>query len=289
MAVNPLGLTPVMETASLDPVRRGFYSHFKLKEAPFRDTVNPRFLFRTPQYERSELRLKMFLEEREALALISGPSGCGKSLFMQCLLDDMDSRQYIPISLFASPGMTITNLLYEILYELDAPVQSFRKQVMIEAIQEKILLEAESHRRIVIFLDEAHFLSSSALHLLRTLTNLESRDEKMISVILFAEDSFLRRLKHRSYDSLRSRVGVHVSFNPLDREQSEQYIKFRMLVAGGRKNFFTDEAYARIYDYTKGVPRLLSRITSCAMQESFLDELPVVDCTRVERAIERMV
>ena len=167
---------PSVDESIFDSARRGVYGHFQLKEAPFRDTVNPRFLYRTRREERAYLQLKMFLEDKGALALVSGPSGVGKSLFLQCLLEELSqSEDYLPVSIFATPGMSLTSLLYEILYELHAEMPSFRRQAMIEVLHERIMGAAAAGHRVVLLLDEAHFLDSSALHLLRTLTNLESR------------------------------------------------------------------------------------------------------------------
>ncbi|MBE7560737.1 AAA family ATPase [bacterium] len=190
---------PSVDGAFLEGGRKGVYGHFQLKEAPFRDAVNPRFLFRTRQAERAYLQLKMYLEDKGALALVTGRSGAGKSLFMQCLLEELSqSDEFRPIALFATPDMSLTGLLYEILYELDAEMPGFRRQAMLEQLHEKIMEEAAAGRRVVILLDEAHFLSSSALHLLRTLTNLESPEEKLCTLVLFAEEGFVARLKHKS-------------------------------------------------------------------------------------------
>lgn len=282
------GLAPLLEESVLGAGRKGFYEHFQLKEAPFRDTVNPRFLYRSRREERAHLRLKMFLEDKGALGLVTGPSGVGKSLLLQCLLEELSaSGDYLPISLFATPGMSLSSLLYEILYELEAERPGFRRQAMLEQLHERILAEAQSRRRVVLLLDEAHFLSSSALHLLRTLTNLETPDEKLVTLVLFAEEGFLRRLSHPSYQSLSSRITCHVKLTPLDREQTEQYVKFRLLAAGGGTTIFTKEAFELLHESTGGVPRRVSRLAAAAMQEAYLDDLPVVDRERIRRALAR--
>ena len=271
---------------SLERARKGLYEHFHLSEAPFRDTVNPRFLFRTARLERVQLQLQLFLEERDALAVVTGPSGTGKTLLMQCLLEEMDEMHWCPVSLFATPGMTLSSLLYELAYELRIDFQGFRRQVLLEQIHERVLAEAGDGRRVVVMLDEAHFLSSSGLHLLRTLTNLESREEKWLSLILFGEEGLLRRLKHKSYDSLRSRVSLHVSLERMSREETEQYVKFRVLVAGGKAPVFTKEAFDALHEWSTGVPRRVSHLATSAMREAYLDDVSVVDSQRVRRAAE---
>ncbi|MBE7561318.1 hypothetical protein HS125_21165, partial [bacterium] len=114
-------------------------------------------------------------------------------------------------------------------------------------------------------------------------------EEKLCTLVLFAEEGFVARLKHKSYESLSSRIGCHVSLLPMDRDQTEQYIKFRLLVAGGRATLFTKEAFEAVYQHTGGVPRLVSRLAAAAMQEAYLDDVPVVDSERVRRALARQL
>ena len=105
--------------------------------------------------------------------------------------------------------------------------------------------------------------------------------------MLFAEDSFLKRLQHKSYQSLASRIACHVQLLPMDRDQTEQYVKFRLLVAGGKATIFTKEAFDLVFAHTHGVARLVSRLAATAMQEAYLDDVPVIDSERVKKALAR--
>ncbi len=41
----------------------------------------------------------------------------------------------------------------------------------------------ERGQRLVVVIDEAHFLKADALHILRTLSNLETEHEKLVTVL----------------------------------------------------------------------------------------------------------
>ena len=69
--------------------------------------------------------------------------------------------------------------------------------------------------RLVLIIDEVHFLKSDALHILRTLSNIEVPEHKLITVLLFGERSFLKKMKvgqRRDKSPVISRVPY---FNPV--------------------------------------------------------------------------
>jgi type II secretory pathway predicted ATPase ExeA len=132
-------------------------------------------------------------------------------------------------------------------------------------IQEEIIRLYRTGKKLVLIIDEAHFLKTDTLHVLRTLSNIEVPDKKLISVLLFGEDHFRKRLDHRTYRALLSRMFIRSTIAPLSTEEVEQYIKFRCLMAGGRGDLFTEDAHARIAERTNGVPREVNRLAHNAM------------------------
>jgi general secretion pathway protein A len=251
--------------------------HFDFDIHPFADTVNPAFFFQTHKHERALVRTMYAVTDRRGLGLIWGVSGSGKTFVSQMLLRKLDREKFEPVLLLCAPGMTKTPMLREIMFELGEEEPPYRAQNLLDMIQQRVMEEHAKGRRIVLLVDEAHFLASNSLHTVRTLTNLETTTEKLLTIILFAEDRFLRRLKHPSYASLRSRISIETELSPLDEEETEQYIKFRLMVAGGQVDLFSPDCFPLIYRKSGGIPREISKVADNALLEAFSQGRRVIE------------
>ncbi len=242
---------------SANPLR-----HFSLTTQPFADNVNPDYFFRTEAHEEAFLAMKRCIEEHISLGLTTAISGTGKTLLTQVLIHELDPRQYQPILVLAYPGMSRSALLREIAGELkleDVPPRA-NMHTLVTAIQAYIIQLYLKGIRLVLIIDEVHFLGADSLHILRTLSNIEVPERKLVTVLLFGEQIFLKKLEHPNFKSVFSRMFSRVELRPLHATEVPQYVKFRWLMAGGRPAVFGDEVFDRLHALTGGIPREINRL-----------------------------
>ncbi len=265
--------TPVDERTSLS-VR-----HFHFRENPFPDSVDPRFFFRTEAHEDAYIRMKKCIEEHVAVGLTTAPSGTGKTLLTQILLNELDSGRYEPALVLAYPGMSRTGLLRELASEMgmaEFPPRAPMHQVMM-AIQDRIVELHRAGRKLVVIIDECHFLGVEPLQMVRTLSNIELPEKKLVTILLFGEDSFLAKMDRPQYASIFNRMFVRARLRPLSEDETQQYIKFRCLVSGGHPGVFSADFYRAVHQASNGIPREVNRICHGALFQAAKDEAPIVD------------
>jgi type II secretory pathway predicted ATPase ExeA len=252
---------------------------FGMTTHPFSDAVNPDFFYESSEHEIALKKMIMTVEDNIALGLVHGTSGTGKSLLSLMLLHHLDPEKYRTALVLVSPGMTKTALMKEILRELmeDNPNLPSTTQALLDLLHEQIIDLYGQNRRLVILIDEAHFLSAGALHLLRTLSNLETPQQKLTTCLLFSEDLFLRRLSHPSYQSLRNRMYLKVRLGGMTLDETIQYIKYRLLTAGRKEPLFAGDVYPEIYRSSGGVCREINRLCHNCLSETFLQKKNCID------------
>ena len=234
-----------------------FLAFYNLRENPFSDAVNPAYFYKTDLHEEVCIRMMLAVRHNISLGLVTGPSGSGKTLISQVILQDLDPVRYQPVLVLVSPGMTKTALLREILQELDVPLPEgfmVRTQDLLKLLHDHVIELYHHNRKLVVLIDECHFLSSSSLHMIRTLSNIEVPERKLLTCLLFAEDIFLRRLSHYSYESLRNRMYLRGELPPLSANDTAEYVKFRLMVAGRMQALFDEEALAVIHERSAAFP-----------------------------------
>lgn len=265
--------------------------YFKFYCNPFSDSVNPKFFFRTEAHEDAYTKMKKCVEDDISLGLTTAAAGTGKTLLTQILLSHLESKSYQVILILAYPQMSKTALLKEIINELEGGKDLPKNATVhnyLEIIQNEIISLYKKHRKLVVIIDEVHFLNADALHILRTLSNIETPEKKLITVLLFGEDIFLKRMQLPGYKSIFSRMFIRARLRPLLREEVEQYIKFRCLIAGGNPAIFSPDCYNFIYTYSRGIPRDINRLCHNALSLGTAKKVKIINQALLQESKEMM-
>jgi len=267
-----------------------FVSFFALKENPFADCVHPAFFFRTDGHADTFRSMTLAVEFRASLGMVTGPSGTGKTLVSQLLLQHFEDPKYRVALVLVTPGLSKTGLLREILSELNLalPVGMARVQDLVKQLSNHIIELHQQGQRLVIIVDECHLLSADCLHIIRTISNIETPQEKLVTCLLFGESRLADRLTHPSYASLANRIYLRSQLHPLTPAEAEQYVKFRLLTAGQFDELFTAPAMLALHELSGGICRSVNKLAMLSLIEAADRRSRTVDETLVRAAARRM-
>jgi general secretion pathway protein A len=267
-----------------------FLQIYGLRENPFPDSVHPAFFFRTEAHAEAYRAMVLAAEFRTSLGLVTGPSGTGKTLVSQLLLQALDPAKFRAALVLVTPGISKTGLMREILSELGValPVGVGQVQELMRLLSNHIMDLREEGKRLVLIIDEAHLLSSDCLHLVRTISNIETPEEKLSTCLLFAEARLLQRLKNPAYESLCNRIFLRAELDALTVEEAEQYLKFRLMTVGRMTDLFTADAIVRLHACSAGVPRTMNKLAMLSLIEGAQRQLGMIDKEIVIAAAKRL-
>jgi general secretion pathway protein A len=269
---------------------RDFIQTYGLRENPFADSVHPAFFFRTESHASAVRSMKMAVELNTSLGLVIGPSGTGKTLVTQLLLTHFQEPKYLVALVLATPGLSKTGILREILAELDIalPAGIARVQDLLQTLGNFIIDLHQQGRRLVLMFDESHLLSADCLHVIRTITNIEIPEQKLTSCLLFGESRLGQRLEHVTFEALRNRIYLRSELAPLTAPEAAQYIKFRLMSAGRLVDVFTDEALSALHLVSGGIPRTLNKAALLSLIDGAESEASIIDDRIVLNAAKRL-
>lgn len=247
-----------------------FLRFFSLHRDPFQDTIDPDIFYPTEIHEQTMLKLNTGLQQRRPIMMLWGQSGTGKTTLSRLLLQQLKPEKFLTLLILPPPQISQAALLDLFCHHLHGPTgRQIPKQEKLLWLQETVTREGEAGRQLVLLVDEAHFLKSECLHLIRSMSNWESSWGKLLSIIFVGEPPFLKRLHHPTHASIRSRISLSLELPPLNAGETEQLIKFRLLVSGGNPQLFEPSCFSLIHEASGGIPRLISKIAGNALLESF--------------------
>jgi general secretion pathway protein A len=109
------------------------------------------------------------------------------------------------------------------------------------------------------------------------LSNLETETEKLIQIILMGQPELKSKLWLKELTQLRQRVTLHYHLRALDAAETETYIAHRFHVAGANGTpVFTEGAVPKIFEHTKGVPRLINGLCDRALLTGYVNETKTI-------------
>jgi general secretion pathway protein A len=225
--------------------------YFNLKYSPFSNNVST--LYESKDYLETKRRLEYFLDE-EGIALITGSNGVGKS---QCVLSNIDTNKYKVIYI-QNNDLTLFEFFNYLGNKLDIQTSHCHMSIILADIQKQISSYYKANKKVVIIIDGVESLQSKIIESLKYLCYSRFNDYKT-NIILIGHTSFRVRIKRESFKTIESNIITNYDFLGLSLNETRDYIKHRLDLAGGDINLIDDKYYNAIYSYSDGNPMRINK------------------------------
>jgi len=248
-----------------------YLEHYGFSEKPFDKTPNPAFFYRSPVHEEALARLQYGTEERD-LTLLTGEIGTGKTLLSRTLIDTLPDN-YLPI-LITNPRLSPIQFLKTVARQLNIESPAYFRIDLLDQINGALYGYYEEDICPVIIIDEAQLIPSrSTFEEIRLLTNFQLDDANLVSLVLIGQSELRKRIKQKTFEAIRQRIGIRYHLGPIGREDTGKYIAHRLMTAQGEKEIISQEAVDVIFLYSGGLPRIINTIAANALLMGFSKDL----------------
>jgi general secretion pathway protein A len=246
-----------------------YLEYYRLSQAPFDITPNPRFLFHSTKHREAFNHMLYGIRERKGFVQLTGEVGAGKTTLCRALLEQLDSS--FSTALILNPILSPDDLMKAIATEFGLDVKGRDRLETVSTIGEFLLKQIELGKETVLIIDEAQDLTEELLEQVRLLSNIETDDRKLLQIVLMGQPELRDRLNSPRLRQLRQRITVRFHLAALSRGEVSQYIQHRLHISGAKGvPFFTPPAVWRIFNYSKGIPRLVNAVCDKALLASFV-------------------
>src|SRR5689334_21624626 len=156
---------------------------FGLRERPFDLTPNPRFLVMTEGHREALSNLEYAVAARKGITLLLGDAGCGKTTIIRAAIERQSTRVHsVHIS---NPALTRDEFVETLATHFGlSQSATVSKATLLREFEELLRVRRASDETTVLVFDEAQSLSHELLEEIRLLANIETADDKLVSLIL---------------------------------------------------------------------------------------------------------
>ncbi len=247
-----------------------YQDYFGLQEQAFSIAVNPRYLYMTQKHKEALAHL-LYGVKGGGFVMLTGEVGTGKTTIIRCLLEQLPENTEIAIVL--NPMANVEEMLSTICDELGVKYLKDKNTVksLTDALQLNLLHNHTHGKNTVLLIDEAQLLSAEVLEQIRLLTNLETSTQKLLQIILVGQPELNDLLAQPRLRQLSQRITARFHLTPLTEEETYQYIRHRLAVAGMTKDKspFSPKIIKQIHKYTCGIPRMINILCERALTGAY--------------------
>src|ERR1051325_8777677 len=156
---------------------------FGLRERPFDLSPNPRYVVLTDPHREALSNLEYGIASRKGITLLIGEAGSGKTTMIRAAVEKQPGRVH---SVHLQNPTLTRNEFVETLaahFELSSRA-STSKAVLLRELENLLRQRRERGETSVLIIDEGQSLPFDLLEEIRLLVNIETNDEKLLSVIM---------------------------------------------------------------------------------------------------------
>jgi len=265
-----------------------YSNHFGLREPGFSIAPDPHYLFLGRQHREALAHLLYGAGESGGFVLLTGEVGTGKTTVCRAFLAQLPEA--VDVALILNPALTVQELMRAICEEfhIELPPGERSLKTLVDHLNAYLLDAHARGRHPLLIIDEAQNLRPRVLEQIRLLTNLETSRHKLLQVFLIGQPELRRLLARDSLRQLDQRITARFHLRPFDQDETLDYIRHRLRVAGGERALLTPAAMRRVHRVTGGVPRLINILCDRALLGAYVTGAPQVDAAIVERAAREL-
>ena len=252
-----------------------YLKFFNLNTEPFSLSPDPDFLFLSEVHAEGLANLRYGLIQKRGFVVITGEVGTGKTTLINALLSEIPETTNT--AFISNPKLERDEFFY-ILTRAFKIGNGENKARFLVNFTEFLENAHKANENVVLIIDEAHCLSEDLLEEIRLLSNLETPHAKLISIILVGQPEFEKILDNPRFRALKQRVTLRHRLKSLNRQETGEYINLRLAKAGAKDaGIFSQKALDAIYEYSKGIPRVVNLLADHCMLTGFVKEVKTID------------
>jgi len=258
---------------------------YGFREKPFSLLPDPSFLYMSKKHRMAYSMLEYGLMNQAGFTVVTGEIGAGKTTLIRKVLDQIELEHDVMVGLVSNAHKSFGELLQWVLLAFHLDFRGKEKVELYHTLTDYLMKMYDQGNRTVLIIDEAQNLSSEALEELRMLSNINADKDQILQLVLVGQPNLRDMLRLPELEQFAQRIAIDFHLNTLNMQETCEYIRHRLTVAGGDPNLFETAACVTVFYYTRGVPRLINVLCDTALVCGFAEQREKIDADLIHDVV----
>jgi type II secretory pathway predicted ATPase ExeA len=215
-------------------------------------------------------------------SVITGEPGTGKTTLLNAILDQ--SQHQVTVGVLSNTHAGFGSLMPWVLMAFNLNGKGMDSVELYRTFATFLAREYDQRRRVVLVVDEAQNLGSAMLEELRLLSNLNDGRRQTLQIILSGQPGLRSLLQRGDLVQFAQRISVDYHLDPFDEEETPNYIRHRLAVAGMSGPVMTELACRVVHRLAGGNARLINQVCDVSLAYGFAEQARLVTARLVMKA-----
>lgn len=254
-----------------------YLEYYGLSQKPFNLTPGPEFVYFSKQHQLAMSMLEYGMHENAGgITVITGEIGAGKTTLIRRMMQGIDYDR-LTVGFISNTHQNFGNLLQWVALAFNIDHSDLDQVSLYRKIQRFMISEYAQGKTCVVIVDEAQNMSAEALEELRLITNINADGDQLVQIILAGQPELYDLLMGPGMSQVTQRIGAEYHLGPLKIEDTVNYIRHRLKVAGCKDVLFDQSACIAIQIFSRGLPRLINSLCEFSLVAGYAEERKQVD------------
>jgi len=275
--------------ARLDPW--SYETFYGLNEKPFALSSDPKFFYRSTSHDRVLHALLEAIHRHEGIVALTGGLGLGKTTLCRAAARELGRRTVTSIVFDAF--QSVDDLLKTVLADFGvisrddlARAPDVAREVLAAALGSFLESLVSLKATAVVMIDEAQDVPPAMLaEVFAALSAVQG--SRVVQLVLVGQPALDSRLKRPELGPLVERLDLRLELRPLANDEIAGYVRHRLSVVGSSARVdFSETAFDRIYELSRGVPRAVNLLCDGALLRGSHVSASVIDARLIDAAAQ---
>ena len=263
-----------------------YLSFYDLNTEPFKISTDPAFLWLGEKHKEALATLRYGILGNKGILLLTGDVGTGKTTLINMLLKNLGEDTIV--ATVPDPGLDRMDFYNYVASAFDINKTFYTKGEFILYLTHFLKTAYADNKKVLLIIDEAQRLNKDLLEEIRLLSNIELQHTKLINLFFVGQIEFNDIISSEENKALRQRITLRYNIDPLNLDETTEYVKHRLQVAGAKRTIFNTNAISELYSFSQGYPRLINVICDFALLTGFVKEQKVIDAAIIRECASEL-
>ena len=252
-----------------------YTAHYNLKIKPFQISSDSYFMWLGENHKEALATLRYGILDNKGFLLLTGDVGTGKTTLINALISTL-SKDVIYASV-PDPSLDKMDFFNYIASAFGLGSEFASKGKFLSSFTRFLHKTYENNQKVLLIIDESQLMTQELLEEVRLLSNIVTKDSNpLLNIFFVGQYEFNELIRRPENRAIAQRLTLNYYIEPLTLEETGEYIRHRLRIAGTTEKIFNTSAIKEIYAFSNGFPRKINIICDHCLMSGYAEEKKII-------------